>query len=102
LIALGFAAYIFFTKPVKEAGGKYYGELNGKEYIIQDEQASSFIKRWNELSVDQLVETVLSDRSLWETDLNGLPGFSNAVINCLESIVGNTSYQTLVKCIDIQ
>ena len=99
LIAFGFAAYIFFTKPVKESGGKYYGELNGKEYIIQDEQAASFMKLWKELKPAVLVKTILSDISLWGYDLTLLPGFSDSVIRNLDAIIQQGAKKTLQQII---
>jgi len=99
LIAFGFAAYIFFTKPVKESGGKYYGELNGKEYIIQDEQAASFMKLWKELKPAVLVKTILSDISLWGYDLTVLPGFSDSVIRNLDAIIQQGAKKTLQQII---
>ncbi|HEX2684279.1 MAG TPA: tagaturonate reductase, partial [Ferruginibacter sp.] len=38
-MAIGFAAYIYFMKPVKEEEGKYYGRVNGKFYHINDAKA---------------------------------------------------------------
>lgn len=87
LFSLGFAAYLFFTKPVKESGGKYYGLLNDREYLIDDEMAGSYMKRWNNLAPAELVREVLSDVSLWETDLTVLPGFSEAVSEKLSLIM---------------
>lgn len=95
LIASGFAAYIFFTKPVKESGGKYYGTLNGKQYIIQDEQAASFMKLWKEQQPGGLVQTVLADVSLWGQDLTLLPGFCEAVSANLDTILQQGAKKTL-------
>jgi tagaturonate reductase len=87
LFALGFAAYLFFTKPVRLAGGTYYGEFNGLEYPIQDDMAESFMKRWNSLAHSELVKEVLSDTALWEHNLFLLPGFYDSVLEKLEDIM---------------
>jgi tagaturonate reductase len=79
-IALGFAAYILFMKPVKELDGKYYGELYGESYQIQDEMAGEFFKKWKELSDVALVKNVLKDTELWGYDLTTLPGFFQATL----------------------
>ena len=54
LFAFGFAAYLAFTHPVKIQDGNYFGEYNGKDYPIQDEQASVFFHRWKELKPARL------------------------------------------------
>ena len=51
LFALGFAAYLYFMKAVKETNGKFYGELNGKHYPIQDDVAAIFMKRWETANI---------------------------------------------------
>jgi tagaturonate reductase len=89
LFALGFAAYIYFMKPVGKNGDKYYGELNGQKYLIQDEQAQLYYKRWMGLSTVALVQDVLSDSSFWGHDLRALPGLDNAVIDNLNLIINS-------------
>lgn len=86
LFSLGFAAYIYFTRPVKKEGNQYYGEWNGNIYPIADDQAEGFMKRWETLSVPELVQEVLSDTDLWDTDLTALPGFYESVVNNLNLI----------------
>jgi tagaturonate reductase len=86
LFALGFAAYISFLKPVSKVEDKYYGELNGERYLIEDEQAKTFYKRWAGLTTATLVKEVLSDAAFWGVDLNALPGFREAVVEDLNRI----------------
>jgi tagaturonate reductase len=95
LFALGFAAYIFFMKITTVKDGKYYGERAGELYWVQDEQAESFYKRWQEASPESVVTGVLSDVSFWGTDLQLLPGFSQAVTDKLKSIMANGVQQEL-------
>lgn len=87
-IALGFAAYIYFMKAVAKKGDDYYGEFNGETYLIQDEQAEIFYKRWTGLSVASLVQVVLSD-AFWGADLLSLPGFKQSVIEKLNLIINS-------------
>src|SRR5215218_6539762 len=95
LFSLGFAAYLLFTKPVKQEGTKMYGALNDKEYIINDDMAASFIERWNNFTLPQLVKAVLSDVSLWGGDLSLLPGFYESVLEKLNLILDNGAHQAL-------
>jgi tagaturonate reductase len=39
LFALGFAAYLYFMKAVKQNGKDFYGEFNGESFLIEDEMA---------------------------------------------------------------
>jgi tagaturonate reductase len=79
-IALGFAAYLLFLKPVKKKQDKYYGEWQGKEYVVQDDFAPYFLEAWNKWpSATDLADHVLSDITLWGEDLSVIPGFAQAV-----------------------
>jgi tagaturonate reductase len=86
--ALGFAAYICFMKPVLKKGEQYFGEYNGQNYLIQDDQAATFYKRWAGLSLVKLVEDVLRD-PFWGEELYSLPGFQQAVTDKLNLILNN-------------
>ncbi|RYY87951.1 MAG: tagaturonate reductase [Chitinophagaceae bacterium] len=88
LMALGFAAYLCFMKAVEQKDGKYYGEFNGVPYLIQDDMAPQFYRRWAGLSVPALVRDVLRD-SFWGASLHDLPGFADAVTDKLNSIINN-------------
>lgn len=87
LFALGFAAYLYFMRAVKQVNGKFYGENRGKLYPINDEQAEAFYKRWNNLPVPALVEDVLRDTAFWAEDLTALPGFQQAITENLKHII---------------
>ena len=87
LFALGFAAYLYFMKAVKQENGQYFGKLNNHNYKIQDDLAAQFYKRWNNLQPAALVQEVLRDKEFWGEDLSALPGFSNAVADQLEIIL---------------
>jgi len=87
-MALGFAAYIYFMKPVAKKGNQYFGERKGESYLIQDDQAELFYKRWAGLSTTSLVQVVLTD-AFWGADLLSLPGFKQSVIEKLNLIIHN-------------
>jgi tagaturonate reductase len=87
-IALGFAAYIYFMKAVAKKGDQYYGEFNGESYLIQDDLAEIFYKRWTGLSIASLVQVVISD-AFWGVDMLSLPGFRQSVIDKLNLIINN-------------
>lgn len=82
-ISLGFAAYLLFTKPVKEENEAYFGQAHGTFYPIKDSHASYFYEVWKNASPEQLVATVLKNANMWETDLTALPGFADKVAEYL-------------------
>jgi tagaturonate reductase len=80
LFAEGFAAFLLFMKSVKVENGIYYGDRNGTLYPIRCDSAAYFHSQWNQASdASGLVQSVLSDVTLWGTDLTQLPGFAAAV-----------------------
>ncbi|GLU50802.1 altronate oxidoreductase [Dyadobacter frigoris] len=85
LFAKGFAAFLLFMKPVQLLEGIYSGERNGELYPIRCDSAAYFAEKWEAAeTLPELVQKVLSDDSLWGTNLTSLPGFSNAVTENLE------------------
>lgn len=87
LFVIGFAAYLYFMKGVSIKDGKYYGELNGQPYLIQDDLAETFYQRWTALPPAALVQEVLGDTAYWGENLNNLPGFAEAVSGKLNSML---------------
>jgi len=94
-IALGFAAYLLFLKPVKKKQDKFYGEWQGKEYVINDDYAAYFFEKWSKLSPAQLADEVMADSALWGSDLTALPGFAQAVKNNLASLIETGVIKTI-------
>jgi tagaturonate reductase len=94
LMALGFAAYIRFMKPLQQRDGQYFGEIDGRSYPINDDMAPQFFRRWSGLSMTALVRDVLRD-SFWGTTLHDLPGFADAIVEKLNLIVNNGAREAL-------
>lgn len=86
-IALGFAAYIAFMNVKTESNGKYFGELNGETYPVNDDQARYFYQHKNSMAAADWIYAVLSNTELWGTDLTLLPGFEVAVQEDYHAIV---------------
>ncbi|HSQ43429.1 MAG TPA: tagaturonate reductase [Ginsengibacter sp.] len=95
LFALGYAAYIYFMKPVRRNGDEFFGEFKGKPYLIEDEVAEKFYKLWQKFSLHEIVNEVLKDVALWGKDLSNLPGFQQSVEEKLDSIINNGMRATL-------
>ena len=83
-MAAGLAAYIRFMKPVTEKEGKWYGELDGTAYLLQDQQAAVFKSIYEEKS---LVGSILGHTDFWGgADLRQIPGLEEAVTEDLETL----------------
>jgi tagaturonate reductase len=89
-MAVGFAAYLLFMRSVKNAEGKYVGNANGKDYVINDDKAAILYDKWQQHSGLSLVQNTLSDTALWGTDLSAFPGFADAVAHYLELLAGKS------------
>ncbi|HYF31602.1 MAG TPA: tagaturonate reductase [Chitinophagaceae bacterium] len=101
LFCIGFAAWLLFMKGVKQEGNKYFGQLNGAYYPIEDDKAADFYHKWNNFNVPQLVEEVLGDTGFWGTDLNALPGFAGAVTDKLHALM-NKGARTVLENAQVQ
>ncbi|MBA4166760.1 MAG: tagaturonate reductase [Chitinophagaceae bacterium] len=94
-ISLGFAAYMLFMKSEKSTDGQYTGHANGRTYTIQDDFAENLFQKWKSASGLQLVEAVLADRQLWDTDLSKLNGFADSVNFYLDNLSQNGFVHTV-------
>jgi len=83
LLSLGFAAYLLF--------------MRGGNYTINDDKAGVFTAVWAAHDAAGVVDTVLSDVSLWDTDLTQLPGFAAAVKENLETLINKGVQATLAQ-----
>ncbi|NEU66691.1 tagaturonate reductase [Spirosoma agri] len=109
LMALGFAAYLLFMKAVRQEGGQFYGEIavggGIVTYPIRDERAGYFYGDWKTVkekspsTVSAFVKSVLSDKTLWETDLTALPGFAEAVADYLNAFLKSGVEPVLDKAV---
>lgn len=87
LFSLGFAAYLCFMKAVKQKGKEYFGESDDKEYLIEDPSAERFYDIWKRNDIEEIVNEVLKDISIWDNDLSQLNGFLDSVKNNLNNIL---------------
>lgn len=94
-MALGFAGYLLFMRATHQQGPMWFGQLNGKEYPIQDDQAAYFANLWAEQSPNKLTATVLQNKSLWGHDLTRLPGFAERVSDYLDQLLTVGAYETV-------
>lgn len=86
-IALGFAAYILFMKPVKKEESKFWGEFKDNFYRINDDHAPYFFDLWKHHTADEAINHILHNDSLWGMDLTAFRGFETAVEKYFYSLV---------------
>ena len=86
-ISLGLAAHLLFMKSERGADGKFYGEANGKKYLVNDDHAGEYAEKWKKATtIDGLVRSVFSDQSLWETDLSQHHDLVNIITSKLQEL----------------
>ncbi|PRY34682.1 tagaturonate reductase [Spirosoma oryzae] len=107
-MAFGFAAYLLFMRAIREENGQFIGEISVPgggilAYPIRDDKAGYFYGDWQTVednsldAVQAFVKSVLSDTTLWQADLNALPGFSEAVARHLHAMLTDGVEPTLEK-----
>jgi tagaturonate reductase len=101
LFALGFAAYIYFMKAVKQSEKEFFGEFNKKFYLIEDNMAETFYTLWQNFPVEKLAAEVLKNTDLWEEDMSVFQGFQQSVIDKLNSIIDKGMKATLENIIQV-
>ncbi len=74
-------------RTIKKEEDKYFGERNGKLYLIPDNNAAWFYEVWKTNDISYIVNTVLSNETLWDTDLLVLNGFVSAVEDQLRLLI---------------
>jgi tagaturonate reductase len=95
-MSIGFASYILFMNSKKNEKGEYIGKINEREYIINDEKAAVLYMHWQKEKDALVVNSVLKDESLWNTDLTNLFEFEKNVLDSLEELKGR-KMETLLQ-----
>jgi tagaturonate reductase len=96
-MAIGFAAYIVFMKAEKMKDNVYYGRLNGIEYLINDPKAYYFYEQYKNYALQHVIENVLKNTALWDTDLTAIPNFTHRVTENVTQILTNGMMDVLEK-----
>lgn len=86
LFTLCFAGYLKFLKGIRKKGNQFFGVLNGKEFLLEDDMAGFFYKHGQTLPTEMFVAKVLGNQALWNENLNELPGFYQAVLLQLQAL----------------
>jgi tagaturonate reductase len=85
---LGLAAHLLFMKCEKAGDGKFYGESDGKKYLVNDDNAAWYSEKWKQsASIPQLVQNVFGDESFWGINFDRYTGFINAISSKLQELI---------------
>ncbi|NCI47364.1 tagaturonate reductase [Sediminibacterium soli] len=102
LMALGFAAYLLFTRPAENSGGQYTGNDGTKKYPINDDKATALYAHWQSApDTEACVYAILKDEQLFGKDLTRYKGFPQAVLQYLALLtkggVSNALHSGILK-----
>ena len=86
-MALGMAAHILFMKTTPAQDGKFYGEFNGKQYLVEDQHAALYADYWKNYAGESLVNKILSNEQLWGNGFAGLDDFIKQVAYWLQLMI---------------
>ncbi len=77
MMALGFAAYLHFMKPVKQEGQLF---VNKTGMVINDDKIAMVYQHWKqELATADTIQQILADRTIWGVDLSSYSSFVASV-----------------------
>jgi tagaturonate reductase len=97
-MSLGWAAHLLFMKGDLAADGKYYGDIKGKKYLINDDNAGWYAEKWkNAASPAELVQGVLGDESFWGINLAENPALLNTITSKLQELILHGAASVLLK-----
>jgi len=78
-MALGFAAYLHFIKPVLHSDGKNF--TNEQGLVLNDDKIPVIYKHWNQgVAAEEILHQILADQSIWGDDLTRYPHFTTQVL----------------------
>ena len=94
-MAIGFAAFLAFMKPVRCEGDIYFGKSGGEDYQIKDEAAKKWYLLWRENNETDVVKKALRDIDFWGEDLCRLPHFESEVARYVTMILSGKDLSAL-------
>jgi tagaturonate reductase len=76
---------------------QYFGNLNGTNYVVEDEMAAYFAEKWETNDADAVTDAVLADINLWGTDLSILKGFTETIKENIQELYSNGAIAAINK-----
>lgn len=100
-IALGFAAYLAFSRAERKENNLYFGLDNGASYRLNDDSAPYLFEKYSQ-NQENFVEEVLTDQAFWGANLSQLAGFVPAVKAQYQAILEEGIEAVLTKQMSAQ
>lgn len=85
LMVLGFAAYLLFMRT-EQRSDKFFTKFGSLEFPVNDDKAILLHQYWQIADTAAAVAAMLSDASIWGTDLNKIPLFRDQVVAAINEI----------------
>ncbi|MDE6280545.1 MAG: tagaturonate reductase [Oscillospiraceae bacterium] len=102
-LTASFACYIaFFSNDIQELNDKglVCRRPKGNEYVCSDDRwVLEFYYEHKDDSVKDLVHAVMTNERMWGQDLTQVPGFEQAVADCLEKIRTEGALQAMKELV---
>ncbi|TDO28786.1 tagaturonate reductase [Sediminibacterium goheungense] len=78
IMALGFAAYLHFMKPIQQE--QHHTFSNAKGMMLNDDKMELLYKHWKQqLATEDIIQQILADQTIWGADLSSYSNFMTAV-----------------------
>ena len=100
-IALGFAAYLAFSRVQRKENNLYFGLDNGASYRLNDDSAPYLFEKYNQ-NQETFVEEVLTDQTFWGANLSQLSGFVPTVKAQYQAILEEGIEAVLTQQMSVQ
>lgn len=102
-LTASFAMYIaFFSNDIQELNDKglVCKRAKGNEYVCSDDRwALEFYYAHKDDSAEDLVHAVMTNQQMWGQDLTQVPGFEDAVADCLKKIRSAGAYDVMKELV---
>lgn len=86
-LVFSFASYLAFYMGIEKTDKGYYNRFEELEYPVRDdEKVLELFASQKDTELAKLVDTIMSDESLWGQDLTKIDGFEQAVVAHLKTI----------------
>lgn len=102
-MCLGFACFLYFSRPKEEKEGKWFGVHQNNTYLIRDDKAAywrDLNAQYSPASAQDWIEVLLADKKLWtldEASSKAIPLFSAHISHYLKLIEMEGVRSTLQK-----
>ncbi len=85
-MVMGFAAYLLFMKTDKNQENLFLKSVGNQQYQVTDEKAELLYHYWFGKNTFDAVKAILSDTSIWGSNLNKINGLCEKIVAMIENL----------------